>query len=54
MERRLRRLRLKDEERADAKDRQRDILRAIEEAAEVRSKERKRVQPRARADCAAP
>ncbi|KAG5977167.1 hypothetical protein E4U55_006973 [Claviceps digitariae] len=53
VERRLRRLQLKDEQRADAKNRQRNILRAIEEAAEVRSKERKRVQPRAKADCAA-
>ncbi|KAG6000423.1 hypothetical protein E4U54_001426 [Claviceps lovelessii] len=57
LDRRLRRLDLRDEQRADAKDRQRSILRAIEEAAEVRSKERKRVQPRAprpTADCAAP
>ncbi|KAG5930162.1 hypothetical protein E4U53_002293 [Claviceps sorghi] len=54
VERRLRRLRLKDEERAGAKDRQRNILQSIEEAAELRSQERKRVQPRAKEDCAAP
>ncbi|KAG6028049.1 hypothetical protein E4U41_000787 [Claviceps citrina] len=54
VERRLRRLQLKDGQRADAKDRQRDILRAIVEAAEVRSRERKRVHPRAKEACAQP
>ncbi|KAG6001551.1 hypothetical protein E4U21_004108 [Claviceps maximensis] len=52
-ERRLRRLQLKEERRADAKDRQRNILRATEEAAKVRSKERKRVQPTVNVECAA-